>query len=172
MTEILIVDDDWLTRVEVGDMLVSLGYDVAGKAENGSEAVDMARHLEPDLILMDVVLPGEMNGIEAASKIKTELDIPIVFISGYGDSAYVEQAKKIDPYGYVMKPFYENEVRAFVEIALHKQQVDLQLKAANQQLRQVSREWEGIFQAIGQPALMLDPARRILHARSHLDAGA
>ncbi|MFP4088072.1 MAG: response regulator [Desulfobacteraceae bacterium] len=171
MAKILIVDDDWLTRVELGEMLVDMGYEVAGKADTGKGAVDMAGHLKPDLILMDVVIPGGMNGIEAACRIKTVLDIPVVFISGYSNSEYVEQAKQIDPFGYVVKPFDESTLRACVEIALHKRKMELELKAANEllersnrQLRGLSREWEGIFQAIGQPALILDRGQFILNA--------
>jgi CheY-like chemotaxis protein len=70
MPKILIVDDEWLTRLEIEEMLTDLGYEVAGQAETGEEAVKMARELNPDLILMDVVMPGEMNGIDAAREIK------------------------------------------------------------------------------------------------------
>jgi len=95
----MIVDDEWLTRFQVAEMLTDLGYEVEGSAESGRRAVEMARELRPDLILMDVVLPGELNGIEAAEMIKSELDIPIIFISGYGESEYIEEAKLIEPFG-------------------------------------------------------------------------
>jgi two-component system cell cycle sensor histidine kinase/response regulator CckA len=178
MPRILIADDECLTRLEVGEMLTALGYEVVGQAESGLEAIDVARELRPDLILMDVVLPGEMNGIAAASKIKAELDIPIIFISGHGDPEYIERAKEIEPFGYVMKPFDEREVRAFVEIGLHKRKIELALKQANAQLaltnsqiRKASREWEDIFQAIGQPTFLLNNDYHILKAnRSALGA--
>ena len=79
MPKILIVDDEWLTRLEIEEMLTDLGYDVAGQAETGAEAIAMARELNPDLILMDVKMPGEMNGIDAAREIKAELGTPIIF---------------------------------------------------------------------------------------------
>lgn len=178
MSKILIVDDEWLTRVEVAQMLSSLGYDVVGEASSGLESVGMARELKPDLVLMDVVLPGEMDGIKAAEKIWLELDIPIVFISGYGDEDYIQRAKEMEPFGYVMKPFDQREIRAFVEIALHKKKLESRLKQANaelilvnDQLTRTSREWEEIFQAIGQPALILDRDQIILNAnRSALEA--
>ena len=75
MPKILIVDDEWLTRLEIEGMLTDLGYDVAGQAETGAEAIAMARELNPDLVLMDVKMPGEMNGIDAAREIKAELGI-------------------------------------------------------------------------------------------------
>ena len=138
MPGILIVDDEWLTRLEIEGMLTDLGYDVAGQAETGVEAIAMARELNPDLILMDVKMPGEMNGIDAAGEIKRELGIPIVFISGYGDPEYIEAAKEIAPFGYVMKPFDEREVHAFVEIALSRKAFELKLDKSHKQLEQTN----------------------------------
>ena len=134
MPKILIVDDEWLTRLEIEGMLTDLGYEVAGQAETGAEAVAMARQLNPDLILMDVKMPGEMNGIDAAREIKAELGTPIVFISGYGDPEYIEAAKEIAPFGYVMKPFDEREIHAFVEIALSRRELELKLEEAHDEL--------------------------------------
>ena len=140
MPKILIVDDDFTIGMEIEEMLTALGYDVVGQAGSGQEAVKMAQDLKPDIILMDIVMPGEMSGIDAAEKIKAELDIPIIFISGYGDSAYVERAKQIEPFGYVMKPFDEKEVRAFIEIALHKRKIELKLKKAHDRLEKTNGE--------------------------------
>jgi len=136
MPKILIVDDEWLTRLEIEEMLTDLGYNVAGQAETGAEAVAMARKLNPDLILMDVEMPGEMNGLDAAREIKTELGTPIVFISGHDDPEYIEAAKEIAPLGYVMKPFDEREVHAFVEIALTRRELELKLEEAQDELEQ------------------------------------
>ena len=140
MARILIADDEWLTRQAVEEMLTGLGYEVVGQAESGREAVDMARELKPDLILMDVVMPGEIDGIQAAREIKTALDIPIIFISGYGDPETIEAANQVEPLSYVMKPFDEKEMRAFVEVALYKREMELRLRKANDQLQQKSRE--------------------------------
>ena len=138
MPKILIVDDEWLTRLEIEGMLTNLGYDVAGQAETGAEAVALARELNPDLILMDVKMPGEMTGIDAAREIKAELKIPIVFISGYGDPEHIEAAKEIAPFGYVMKPFDEREVHAFVEIALSRRKLELELEKSHERLEQTN----------------------------------
>ena len=111
-------------------------YTVLGTAENGEQAFEMAKALNPDLILMDIVMPGDMDGISAAEKIRNESDIPIVFITGYGDPEYVERAKMVEPFGYVMKPFDEKEISAVVEIALYKREMELKLKEAQEQLEQ------------------------------------
>jgi len=140
MPKIMIVDDDATIQMEMEEYLNHMDYTVVGISGTGSGAVEMAGEMKPDLILMDVNLPGEMNGIEAAEKIKAELDIPIIFISGYGDPAYIEKAKEIEPFGYVMKPFDEEEIRAFIEIALHKRAMELKLRKANERLEQANRD--------------------------------
>ncbi|MFO7602117.1 MAG: response regulator [Candidatus Desulfacyla sp.] len=142
MVRILIADDEWLTRLEIKEMLTGLGYEVVGQAESGREAVELARDLRPDLILMDVVMPGETDGIAAGAMIKAQQNIPIIFISGYGDPEYIERAKYIEPFGYVMKPFDEREIRAFVEITLYRREMELKLRQANDQLKQINRELE------------------------------
>ena len=138
MPRILIADDEWVTRVEIEEMLTDLGYEVVGQAETGAEAIDMVRSLEPDLIIMDVMMPGEMNGIDAARVIKAELGTPIIFITGYGDPEYIEAAKEIAPFGYVMKPFDEKEIHASVEIALSKRELELKLMKAHEGLERAN----------------------------------
>ena len=164
MARILIVDDEWTTRLELHEMLSNAGYSIAGEAETGRQAVEMAGELQPDLILMDIVMPGDMDGISAAEAIKGESKIPIVFISGHGDPEYIDRAKRLEPFGYVMKPFDETEVRAFVEIALYKSKIERKLEQANTELQRLRKDWQGIFQAIGHPALILDPSSRVIHA--------
>jgi len=135
MSKILIVDDDFSMKLVLERMITAIGYDVAGAAKNGVQAVKMAQDLNPDLILMDILMPGAMDGIDAAEKIKQESDIPIIFITGFDDPEYVERAKKVEPFGYVMKPFQESEISAAVKIALHKRETELKLKQANHELK-------------------------------------
>lgn len=139
MHKILIVDDDWLIRAEVDEMLKGLGYQVAGEAENGEEAVARVRELKPDLILMDIKMPGKLNGIDVARKIKNETGTPIVFMTGFGDPDFIEAAKEVAPFGYVMKPFDEKEIHAFVEIALHKRELELELEKARLKVEEKNR---------------------------------
>ena len=166
MASILIVDDELTTRLELDEMLTAAGYHVAGGAETGRQAVEMAGELAPDLILMDIVMPGRLDGISAAEIIKADSNIPIIFLSGYGDPEFVERAKRVEPFGYVMKPFDETEVKAFVEIALYKSNIERKLEASNRELQRLQKEWEGIFQAIGNPTVLLDAERRVIHANA------
>ena len=161
MPRILIVDDEWLTRLEIEGMLTDLGYDVAGQAETGAEAVAMARELNPDLVLMDVNMPGEMSGIDAAGEIKRELGTPIVFLSGYGDPEYIEAAKDIAPFGYVIKPFDEREVHAFVEIALSRRKLELKLDKSHKQLEQTNHDLQREIGARKQTETELRESRKL-----------
>ena len=105
-----------------------MGYTVVGMAASGEDAIEKARRLSPDLILMDIVMPGRLNGIEAAQKIISELDIPVVFVTSYADDAIIEKAKQVRPYGYIVKPFNELEIKAAVEVALFRRASELEMK--------------------------------------------
>jgi PAS domain S-box-containing protein len=134
MKRILPVDDEFIIAARLQDMLISFGYDVPDLAGSAEEAIDMASRLKPDLILMDIVMPGSMDGIAAAEKIRTELDIPVVFLTAHADDEHISRAKLSDPLGYIIKPFEENQLKSAIALALHKNEVDKQLKEANRTL--------------------------------------
>jgi CheY-like chemotaxis protein/DNA-binding PadR family transcriptional regulator len=120
MSKILVVDDEAIITMQLEERLSAMGYTVAGMAASGEDAVDKARRIRPDLILMDIVMPGKMNGIEAAKIITQELDIPVVFVTSYADDVIIEKAKSVRPYGYIVKPFNELEIKAAIEVALFR----------------------------------------------------
>lgn len=120
MSKILIVDDEAIITMQLEERLSVMGYTVAGMAASGEDAVERARQVRPDLVLMDIVMPGKMNGIEAAKIITTELDIPVVFVTAYADDAIIERAKSARPYGYIVKPFNELEIKAAIEVGLFR----------------------------------------------------
>jgi len=124
MPKIMLVEDDYTTKLSLEAMLIPMGYDVIGMADSGEQAVEMARDLRPDLILMDIVMAGHMDGISAAEKILSERDVAVVFITGHGNSEYIERAKKVEPFGYIMKPWTEEDIRASVEIALYRNETE------------------------------------------------
>ena len=99
-------------------------------------AVAMAKELMPDLMLMDIVMPGELDGIAAASKINRELKIPVIFLTAYADEEMINRAKHIGPFGYVLKPIQEQQILAAIEIALHKQNMEQKLQEAHDMLEQ------------------------------------
>lgn len=121
---ILIVEDEGIVAKDMGKILTSLGYGVAAIAYSGPEAMRRAEEEKPNLILMDIVLQGEMDGIETAARIRKAADIPIIYLTAYADSGILERAGVTGPYGYLLKPFRERELHAAIEIAFYKHTAD------------------------------------------------
>jgi len=140
MPKIMIVDDDATIQMELEEYLHHMGHTVVGTADTGAGAIEMVREMKPDLILMEVKIRGKMDGISAAWKIKEEMDVAVVFITGFGDPEYIERAKRVEPFGYVMKPFDEQEINGVIEIALYKKEMELKLRAACDHLEQTNRD--------------------------------
>ena len=120
--KILVVEDEGIVAEDLRRSLGRLGYEVPGVASSGEEAVRLAAECEPDLVLMDVVLPGTMDGIEAAHQIRAHQNIPVMYLTAYSDERTVERAKATDPIGYLVKPFVANGLKAAIETALHPYQ--------------------------------------------------
>jgi|GEM_PF-1277081 len=129
---VMIVDDDALVAMHLQKALISLGYTVVGIYASGEDAVVQADNLHPDVIIMDIMLRDQMDGIEAARIIREKLEIPVVFISAYSDDAVIKQASETEPYGYLVKPVNERELQANIEMALYKSRMDKQLKNLNE----------------------------------------
>ena len=126
--KILIVEDDWIVAEDTQNRLKNLGFDVTAVVSSGKEGIKKAKEDKPDLVLMDIVLKGEMDGIEAAEEIRTQLNIPIVYASAYADRQVVERAKITQPFGYIIKPFEDRELNTAIEIALYKHKMENKLK--------------------------------------------
>ncbi|HTY15422.1 MAG TPA: response regulator [Methanoregulaceae archaeon] len=124
MSDILIVDDEAIITMQLEERLTAMGYSVVGMAASGEEAVAKAKTARPDLILMDIVMPGKINGIDAAKIITEELDIPVVFVTSYADDTIIEKAKHVRPYGYIVKPFDELGLKAAIEVALFRKEME------------------------------------------------
>ena len=131
MAKILIVDDEPIIRLSLQKLLPFLGHEVAGIAASGIEAVECAKILAPDIILMDIVMPGEMDGIAAARIIRMELDIPVIFLTGYADETFLNRAKCAEPYGYLVKSAGEETLKAAIEMALHKKNLNKRTQDAS-----------------------------------------
>jgi PAS domain S-box-containing protein len=117
---ILIVEDDFVIAKVLAESLQELGYQVAGIVSTGEEAVERSAKVHPDLVLMDIRLRGEMDGIEAGEVISGDLHIPIVYLTAYSDERTVERAKITEPYGYLIKPFTDTELKTTLEMAIYK----------------------------------------------------
>jgi PAS domain S-box-containing protein/putative nucleotidyltransferase with HDIG domain len=110
------------------NMVISLGYEVCGKATTGDEAVENAARYRPDLILMDVVIKGTLDGIAAAEKIWETFHIPIIYVTAYADETTLKRAKTTEPFGYILKPFDERELKIAIEMAFYKSRMGMKLK--------------------------------------------
>ncbi len=126
--KILVVEDEWVVADQLCRNLKELGYTVCSTASTGEEAIRKVEADSPDLILMDIVLKGKMNGIEAADRINSKFNIPILYLTAYTNQEYIERAKQTNPFGYLVKPYNEKELYANIEMALHKHRVDKEIK--------------------------------------------
>lgn len=123
-TKILVVEDEVIAAKAIESSLKSQGYDVLGYVGSGEEAIQKASECSPDLILMDIVLYGEMDGIEATAQIKDRFNIPVVYLTAHSDDTTLEMAKITEPYGYIIKPFEDRELLVAIEIALYKHKME------------------------------------------------
>ncbi len=114
---IIIADDESLIRLDLREMLTHLGYDVIGEAGDGRSALDLARKLQPDLVIMDIKMP-EVDGIAAAEELTRAKIAPVVLLTAYSDQGLVERAKEAGVVGYVVKPFRETELMPVIELCL------------------------------------------------------
>jgi len=121
--QIFIAEDDALIACDMKDRLESLGYAVPGTAPRAQEAIVLVKTLKPDMVLMDINLPGEMDGITAAAQIRM-LHIPVVYVTGYCDGPLLERAKLTEPYGYILKPYETRDFRTTIEMGLYKHRVE------------------------------------------------
>lgn len=121
--KILIVEDEVMVAMTLEDTLEALGYEVAGTADNGRDAIRLAAEKSPDLILMDIRIRGDIDGIETADRITQTMDIPVVFLTAHSDEQTLMRALKTQPYGFLIKPFRERELYSNIEMAIHKHRV-------------------------------------------------
>lgn len=133
-SKILVVEDEVLVARDIQARLSRMGYEVVGTAGKGEEAVSMALEHDPDLVLMDINLRGDMDGIEAAIKINNAKSIPVIFCTAYSNDEVLERAKITSPFGYVLKPFDNRELEINIEIALFKHNVERDLAVTKMNL--------------------------------------
>ncbi|MDB4324560.1 response regulator [Crocinitomicaceae bacterium] len=117
---VLVVEDESIVSKDIQHSLKKLGYNIVGASATGEKAIELASSERPDVVLMDIMLKGEMNGIEAADRIKKDLSIPIIFLTAYADELTLSKAKLTQPYGYILKPFKEIDLHTTIEMAIYK----------------------------------------------------
>jgi len=159
---ILVVEDETIIAMEIEDQLKSLGYIVSAKASTGLTAIEKTIETYPDLILMDVGLNGDMDGIEAADHIRRRFDIPLIYLTAYADENTLQRAKITQPFGYLIKPFTERELHTAIEMALHKHQLEKQLRESEERYRIAAH-------TAADAIVMIDKSSRIIFANSAVE---
>ncbi len=137
ISKILLVEDESIMAMSFEQSLKFLGYDIVGIASTGEDAFNKVIQLQPDLILMDIVLKGELDGIETASRIKEDYDIPIVFLTAHPEESIINRAKLTSPSGYLIKPVEDAELKNVIDLALYKHDIENKLKTNDDRLKVV-----------------------------------
>jgi PAS domain S-box-containing protein len=151
---ILVVEDEAIVLLDLKNRLNTLGYVIVGSASYGEDAIKKAEEIRPDIILMDIGLKGKVDGIEAADHIRRQLNIPIIFLTANSDFTTLQRAKVTEPFGYILKPFDERELRTNIEMALYKHALDIKLN-------QTRRWMETTLNSIGDAVITTDIDARI-----------
>ena len=158
---ILIVEDQRLIAADIENTLKKLGYVVVGNVSSGEDAISKSDQLRPELVLMDVRLRGEMDGIQAAEIIRDRFNVPVVYLTAYADEETILRAKKTTPFGYLVKPFNERELRATIEIAFYTHQMERTL-ADERARRHAAEEFKILVDGVRDYAIfMLDGNGRV-----------
>ncbi|NDV28890.1 HD domain-containing phosphohydrolase [Desulfovibrio sp. JC010] len=137
---IMVVEDEAIVSLDIQGRLKALGYHVAGLASSGEQAVQEVKECNPDLILMDIMLEGEMDGIDTAAMINRTQSIPIVYLTAYADNDTLKRAKITEPFGYIIKPFEDRELNLTIEMALYKHHTESALKESLRQMNRIFDE--------------------------------
>jgi DNA-binding LytR/AlgR family response regulator len=140
---ILVVEDESIVAKDIQQSLKKLGYNVVGVSSTAEQAIEKATELKPELVLMDIMLKGELSGIDAAMEIRSKLDIPVVFLTAYADSATLNKAKETEPFGYIIKPFKEIDLHTSIEMALYKHKKESQVRKERDFLYSIIENMEG-----------------------------
>jgi two-component system, cell cycle sensor histidine kinase and response regulator CckA len=172
--QVLVVEDERIVAKSIQSELRSMGYRVPVTAATAEEAIDRAMETHPDVVLMDIVLKGERDGIAAAEEVRTRLDIPVIFLTAYGDEETLRRAKAAEPFGYLLKPYEEKELQTTIEMALYKHRVEKQLREMNRWLDATLRSIRDAVLATDgrQYVRLINPAgERLLRCEQELVTG-
>jgi PAS domain S-box-containing protein len=156
-TRILVVEDEIIIAEDIQRKLRTMGYVVPAIVSSGEEAIKKIKENIPDLILMDIVIHGNMDGIETAAQIHSLFDIPVVYLTAYGDRITFDRAKITEPFGYLIKPFKERELLITIEIALYKHEMEKKLKESERKLREKNQWLSAVIESIGDAVIATDP---------------
>ncbi len=146
MPKILIVEDESLIAMDIESRLSSLGYEVPAVVDNGSEALRIVADIRPDLVMMDIIIKGEMDGVETADVLRCKFDVPVIYLTSHTDKKTMDRANRTQPFGYLPKPFNETMLQTSIETALYKHGMERQLRDSEERIKLLLNSTaEGIF---------------------------
>lgn len=146
--QILIAEDEYIVAMDIKNVLEKIGYQVTSFVNSGMDVIQKAATEMPDLILMDIILNGSMDGIETAKIIKSKYNIPIVYLTALIDEETLHKAKITEPGGYILKPFDERGLHSAIEIALYKSKMEIQLKVKTRELEEEKNKTDELLHHI------------------------
>ena len=155
--QILIVEDEIIIAEGLQRKLKTMGYDVPVIVSSGEETIKIIKENNPDLVLMDIVIHGKMDGIETAKQIHSLFDIPVVYLTAFADEKTLERAKITEPFGYLIKPYKDRELQITIEIALYKHEMERRLKQSERSLREKNQWLAAVIESIGDAVIATDP---------------
>lgn len=143
---ILVVEDEIITAIDIQSSLENLGYIVPSTASKGEEAIEKVETLQPDLVLMDIVLKGDIDGVEAAGIIRDRYQIPVIFLTAYSDDATLNRAGITEPFGYLLKPFDDRELHTTIQIAIKRHEAEKQIREQRDLAEELRQEAEKLVE--------------------------
>ena len=158
---ILVVEDEGVVAQDIQSTIGRIGHEVAGWATTAEEAVALAEERHPDLVLMDIRLSGEVDGITAAEQIRQRFDIPVIFLTAFADDETLSRAKTVGPFGYILKPFDESDLRIAIEIGASKHEFDRKMGEAHRELSEESEFLNALFETIPASVMVVDADHKI-----------
>ncbi|MCJ7811936.1 response regulator, partial [bacterium] len=147
--KILVAEDENIIALEIKNRLEKMGYEVPALVSTKKEIIEKVSDLQPDLVLMDIMLNGHMDGVEAAEDIRARFDIPVVYLTAYSDENTLQRAKITEPYGFILKPLDERELHNTIEIAIYKHKME-------QKVRENERRFYTTLKSIGDAVITTD----------------
>jgi two-component system, cell cycle sensor histidine kinase and response regulator CckA len=159
----LVVEDESLVAIDIEERLVQLGYEVAAVVDNGADALRYAQAMKFDLVLMDIHLRGESDGIQTAATLRETMDIPVVFLTAHSDETTLDRAGRSEPLGYLLKPFDERDLRATLQMAHYRHR-------SESRLRKLQRGLAATLQSIGDGVIATDGEGRLTFINAMAEA--
>ncbi len=168
---VLVVEDERVVARDIEKRLKKLGYVVPASVASGEAAIEQVAKLRPDLVLMDIRLKGQMDGIEAAEQIRADFDTPVIYLTAYADEATLQRAKVTEPFGYIVKPFDERDLQVAIEVALRRRLAETAIRVALEKEKELnelkSRFWSMAAHELRSPMTSILSCAQLLEQEHH-----